>query len=129
MWRALSGALAVKDRLQTRDIMIDATYLRCGSAAETILPCLFHCEVARRVWARSRFPLPAGGFSTNSVWLNFYHLISASKKLPQENEVRLSFPWILWQLWKARNSLSVLNIEGWRTWKFSPKHLRKQRRG
>lgn len=56
------------------------------------------------MWTRSRFPLPAGGFSVNSVWLNFYHLMSVSKKLPQENEARLSFPWILWQILIARNS-------------------------
>ena len=30
--------------------------------------------------------------------------MSVSKKLPQENEAHLSFPWILWQIWKARNS-------------------------
>ncbi|KAF3485909.1 hypothetical protein F2Q69_00055707 [Brassica cretica] len=30
--------------------------------------------------------------------------MSVSKKLPQENEARLSFPWILWQILIARNS-------------------------
>lgn len=105
MWRALSGALAVKSRLQSRGILLDATCSRCGVGAETIFHVLFHCEVAKKVWTRSRFPLPTGGFSTNSVWLNFYHLMSVSKKLPQEHGSCLSFPWILWQLWKARNSL------------------------
>lgn len=104
MWRALSGALAVKTRLQTRGIMLDATCSRCGSCAESICHVLFHCEVAKKVWERARIPLPSGGFSVSSVWLNFYHLFTVRKKLPQENEVRLSFPWILWQLWKARNS-------------------------
>lgn len=84
--------------------MLDSTCSRCGSGAETICHVLFHCEVAKRVWERSRIPLLNGGFSVSSVWLNIYHLFTVSKKLPQENEVRLSFPWILWQLWKARNS-------------------------
>ncbi|CAN7078728.1 unnamed protein product, partial [Brassica oleracea var. botrytis] len=61
-------------------------------------------RVAKKVWTRSGFPMPSGGFSVNSVWLNFYHLMSVSRKLPKENEARLAFPWILWQIWKARNS-------------------------
>ena len=104
MWRALSGALAVKSRLQSRGILLDTTCSRCGLSEETICHVLFHCEVAKKVWTRSGFPMPSGGFSVNSVWLNFYHLMSVSRKLPKENEARLAFPWILWQIWKARNS-------------------------
>lgn len=105
MWRALSGALAVKQGLRSRGIVLDTTCPQCGTAAETICHVLFHCETAKEVWALSQIPLPPGGFALNSVWLNFYHLLSVCKKSPLDSAAVLSFPWILWQLWKARNTL------------------------
>lgn len=103
MWRALSGALAVKQGLKSRGITLDTTCLRCGSAEESICHVLFHCEVAKEAWERSQIPLPPGGFSRSSVWLNFFHLLSVSKRHSSEGSIRLSFPWVLWHIWKARN--------------------------
>lgn len=40
-----------------------------------------------------------------------YHLMSIRKKLPPDNPSRLSFPWILWHLWKARNSLCFKQVQ------------------
>ena len=111
MWRVLSGALAVKERLRSRGILLDTTCPRCGLWEETISHVLFHCEAAKEAWSLSQFPLPPGGFSRSSVWLNFYHLMSVSKKLSPENASRLSFPWILWHIWKARNSFCFEHVQ------------------
>ncbi|KAF3594373.1 hypothetical protein DY000_02024908 [Brassica cretica] len=89
----------------------DMTCPRCGLYAEKISHVLFHCEAAKEAWSLSQTPLPPGGFSMSSVWLNFYHLMSVSKKLPPDNPSRLSFPWILWHLWKARNSLCFEQVQ------------------
>ena len=111
MWRVLSGALAVKERLRSRGILLDTTCPRCGLCEETISHVLFHCEAAKEALSLSQFPLPPGGFSRSSVWLNFYHLMFVSKKLPPENASRLSFPWILWNIWKARNSFCFEQVQ------------------
>lgn len=103
MWRALAGALAVSERLASRGINVETTCKVCQSQPETICHVLFHCPVAKEVWRLSGFPIPAEGFSTNSVFLNFHHLLESCKKRHLPEKTRLVFPWVLWQLWKSRN--------------------------
>lgn len=103
LWRVVSGALAVKDQLRTRGIHIDATCSACLWGPETICHMLFHCENAKAVWNASNFPLPPAGWSSNSVFLNIHYLLSCSHKQNIGPSIRLAFPWILWQIWKARN--------------------------
>lgn len=104
LWRVLSGALAVKERLRSRGMNLDTTCPLCGHHQETICHVLFTCDVAKDTWARAKVPLPPAGFSSNSVLLNLYHLFSISKKQSMGQTERLRFPWVLWHLWKARNS-------------------------
>ncbi|CAD5330779.1 unnamed protein product [Arabidopsis thaliana] len=58
MWKALAGALAVSDRLQSRGIHIDLTCKMCGKETETICHVLFHCHVAKQSWGLSNIPAP-----------------------------------------------------------------------
>lgn len=104
IWRALSGALAVKERLQTRGIQVDATCLGCGHSSESICHVLFQCDKARQTWELANIPLPPAGFSGNSVFLNMFYLLSVMKNNRLEKQTRQAVPWILWQIWKARNS-------------------------
>ncbi|KAG2251355.1 hypothetical protein Bca52824_081491 [Brassica carinata] len=60
-------------------------------------------------WERSSIKLPVAGFSQNSVFLNMYHLLEMSRKSPKDSDT-ISFPLILWHLWKARNSLAFEKI-------------------
>ncbi|CAH2079715.1 unnamed protein product [Thlaspi arvense] len=99
LWKSLGGAL------QSRHIPIDGTCSSCEESIETICHALFECRVAKNVWRLSGFPLPASGFSPTSVFLNVHHLLTASKKSDTAIGIRLAFPWILWHLWKSRNSL------------------------
>ncbi|CAA7042047.1 unnamed protein product [Microthlaspi erraticum] len=109
-WRALSGALAVKERLRSRGIMMDSTCDTCRAGPESICHVLFTCPKAKEVWERSSIPLPPAGFSTNSTFLNLHYLLSCSKNKSINANIRLSFPWILWHLWKSRNALFFEHI-------------------
>ncbi|KAF3583564.1 hypothetical protein F2Q69_00029332 [Brassica cretica] len=104
IWRSLTVALAVKERLQTRGIPIDATCLGCDAASESICHLLFHCDKTRQTWELSNVPLPPARFSRNSVFLNMFHLISVMNNNRLEQKIRQAIPWLLWQIWKARNS-------------------------
>lgn len=110
LWRILSGALAVKQQLCTRGIQIDPTCSICGEAPESICHMLFHCPRAREVWNRSQLPLPPAGFSLSSTFLNIHYLFMCSRNKTLRPEIRLAFPWILWQIWKARNILSFEQV-------------------
>ncbi|RID46976.1 hypothetical protein BRARA_I03610, partial [Brassica rapa] len=110
LWRMNSGALAVKAQLITRGIPLDATCSLCGLSSENICHVLFHCQTAKQVWERSNFPIPQGGWSQNSVFLNLHHLLACSKKKNLGASVRLAFPWILWHIWKARNAFCYENM-------------------
>lgn len=99
----MAGALAVKIQLRSRGLPLDTTCPVCHEGAETICHMLFHCSTAKEVWQASYFLSPPVGWSTNSVFLNIHYLISCSQKQSIGESVRLAFPWILWQIWKARN--------------------------
>ncbi|XP_048634083.1 uncharacterized protein LOC106373132 [Brassica napus] len=104
LWKALSGALAVMDRLRSRGIQVDPMCKVCNNGTETICHLLFTCPMARDVWERASIVLPPGGFSQNSAFLNLYHLLKQMQKKPKDMNVQ-AFPWIIWYLWKSRNGL------------------------
>ncbi|XP_013669306.1 uncharacterized protein LOC106373715 [Brassica napus] len=106
----MSGALAVKQQLRSRGIRIDPTCPVCGYAPESICLMMFPCPKEKEVWAQSQVTLPPGGFSQNSVFLNLHYLIANSGKRDLDPKWRLSFPWILWHVWKARNLLCFEKI-------------------
>lgn len=106
LWRILSGALAVKERLRSRGINIDATCSSCGNGREDINHVLFQCRFARDVWSLSAVPMPPSGSWSNSVFLNLYHLVKCINSKRLAPEAGLVFPWLLWHIWKARNLFS-----------------------
>ena len=110
LWKALSGTLAVTDRLQSRGLDVDTTCRVCNGGIETICHLFFTCPMAKDTWGRASIKLPNAGFSTNFVFLNIYHLLEQSKKFPKDLNIA-SFPWILWHLWKARNGLAFERIQ------------------
>lgn len=101
--RALAEALAVSKKIQSRGIQIDPLCSSCRSEPETVCHVLFHCRIARETWELSAISPPSSGFSANSVFLNFHHLLSCVKR-QEMNTTPLAFPWILWHLWKAKNT-------------------------
>ena len=103
IWRALSGAIVVADKLELRGMSKDMRCQFCGCDKESTNHVLFSCSIARQVWALSDFPCPSGGFESHSEFSNFQYLLSMSTNQDIPEHIRRSFPWILWLLWKNRN--------------------------
>ncbi|CAN7093652.1 unnamed protein product, partial [Brassica rapa subsp. narinosa] len=104
LWRVLSGAVPVKERLNSRGLQLDSRCSLCHGHSESICHLLFSCPFAKEVWNRSGVQLPAAGFSSSSVFLNVYHLICVNGRRSHHKQNRI-FPWVMWQVWKARNIL------------------------
>lgn len=77
----------------------------CGNEGESINHVLFSCTLARQVLAISGFPHPRGGFDEHSVYANLNYLFGVWKNEEDLRSITKSFPWLLWYLWKNRNSL------------------------
>ncbi|KAG7553190.1 Reverse transcriptase zinc-binding domain [Arabidopsis thaliana x Arabidopsis arenosa] len=105
IWKAISGAIPVAERLSTRGMVVDQRCHICGLEGESINHILFTCSLSRQIWALSGLPLPDGGFDPRSIYQNLFHVILMCKNSKVPVEVRRSPPWILWSLWKNRNSL------------------------
>lgn len=101
--------MAVKERLTTRGIQIDTTCSNCSRESESICHMLFVCEKAKEVWDLANIPLPQNGFSRNSVFLNFLHLLKIYNSNEGDPNTRSVFPWLVWEVWKARNALAFDN--------------------
>ncbi|XP_013589702.1 PREDICTED: uncharacterized protein LOC106298169 [Brassica oleracea var. oleracea] len=105
IWRVLSGAVPVAENLISRGMKIDERCWNCGNDMESANHVLFTCPLARLIWALSDFPSPRGGFSDDSIFVNIHYLLRMSLNIRILSQIRRSFPWILWMLWKNRNKL------------------------
>ena len=105
MWKAISGAIPVADKLASRGIHTDQRCQLCGHEGETINHILFVCTLARQIWALSDIPSPENGFGGHSLLHNFHFILILSKSPSILREKRRSIPWILWILWKNRNHI------------------------
>jgi len=105
LWKALSGALPVADRLNRRGMRLDNVCQGCGGSDETINHVLFSCPIARQIWALSDYPSPEFGFDKGSVFSNINHLLINRDNRNWPSLLKKKFPWIIWRIWKNRNSL------------------------
>lgn len=105
LWRAMSGALAVAEKLQSRGLCSDVVCKACGQAPETICHVPFTCPTATEVWRSAHIQSPPASFSQNSVFLNLHFLVACTKRTQSQQSNIRAFPWIMWNLWKNRNAL------------------------
>ncbi|XP_010451797.1 PREDICTED: uncharacterized protein LOC104733977 [Camelina sativa] len=105
LWRMLSGALAVSERLASRGCGGDVCCLRCGFQSETIGHMLFDCPVARQAFALANIPSLNGGFYNEDVEKNWEHLLVVMQDEAVPNAISSVIPWLLWGIWKHRNTL------------------------
>lgn len=67
LWRVLSGAIAVAERIQSRGIPLDSVCKLCGGAVKTIFHMLFVCLIAKCILDFANVLSPPNGFSETSV--------------------------------------------------------------
>ncbi|KAG7569843.1 Ribonuclease H-like superfamily [Arabidopsis thaliana x Arabidopsis arenosa] len=104
LWKASCGALSLGNNLAKRGLLANLNCKRCGER-EDELHIFLNCDFARRIWNSAPvFPqITAGTFQNFHSFLPKALLVSA---LPPIGLVTSPIaPWLLWNLWKARNSL------------------------
>ncbi|CAL9236674.1 unnamed protein product, partial [Arabidopsis halleri] len=57
----------------------------------------------QNVWTITGLPLWSPG-SSISITEQIDHLLDLSEKQDLDKELREAIPWLLWEIWKARNS-------------------------
>lgn len=55
----------------------------------------------------SNFPILEEGFNQISVFENFHYLLRIRKNVEVLLEIRRNFPWILWIVWRNRNTFVI----------------------
>ncbi|CAH2078665.1 unnamed protein product [Thlaspi arvense] len=103
-WRAISGALAVSDRLRTRGINIDTTCHLCQQGTESICHVLFNCPTALHLLSEVDFKLPTNGFSM-SLEENMSYVLDLMEDHSIPLTTRRAIPWFFWNIWKKRNAI------------------------
>ncbi|XP_013674098.1 uncharacterized protein LOC106378528 [Brassica napus] len=103
-WRAVSGALAVAERLTAHGMHVEQTCKLCNQDVETIQHVLFHCSKAQELWREFRLPLDYV-FQDVSLIELFGSCLKFMEASTFNQERRQAIPWILWTIWKNRNSL------------------------
>ena len=111
IWKALRGALPVGTRLEERYIITDPKCKRCGHP-ESITHLFFHCDFAKTVWQTVPFveELDSRGIiELRELW----NYVKTKPCLPPTGITSGHLaPWIMWEIWTARNKLVFSNLRG-----------------
>ena len=110
IWKIFHRALPVGEILRARQINVDGRCKICG-LPETIDHLFLQCSFAKQVW--NLVPVwPSIEYSGTAKLQSEWNNLVARQALPPTGLTAGSIaPWILWQLWKARNSL-MFNDKG-----------------
>lgn len=103
LWKVLSNAIPVAERILSRGIKCDDRCQLCGKEGENVNHLLFQCDMARQTWAHSCIPTPPRGWMERSLFENFAYFLKISKNVSLDLNITRCWPWILWYLWKHRN--------------------------
>lgn len=103
LWRAVSGALAVADRLQSRGMNVDVECKLCHNNAETINHVLFECVMAQELLRNVSFPPPTT--PARDLCDNMKTALELMENNAIPENLRTAIPWVLWTIWKNRNQI------------------------
>ena len=104
VWKTLHGALPVGEQLVARQIKVDGKCKLCG-LPESIDHLFLHCNFAKQVW-KSAPVWPSIDYSGTIELRSEWNSLCSRQNLPPMGlSMGALTPWILWQIWKARNSL------------------------
>ncbi|CAA7058564.1 unnamed protein product [Microthlaspi erraticum] len=104
LWKTLQETLLVGENLLNRGLMDTACCIHCGEL-ETTEHLFFHCPYALAVWSLAPFSITlnlnqiqsfSAALTTSKSWICLPPIGAGSRPL---------FPWIVWAIWKARNTL------------------------
>ena len=104
VWKAIHGAILAGEALRARQINVEGKCKRCN-LPETIDHLFFHCSFAKQVWTSAPV-FPRIEYSESIALRSIWNNLISKKNLPPTGifEGPLA-PWILWQIWIARNKL------------------------
>ncbi|KAG7578550.1 Zinc knuckle CX2CX4HX4C [Arabidopsis thaliana x Arabidopsis arenosa] len=105
LWKAAVGSLPSGEQLLSRGIpAVAASCKRCGNLESTI-HILLHCPFAQRVWSRAPLAASLSGSNILRTKLLLTALKPCKNLPPSGLSLTPIYPWILWNLWIARNQL------------------------
>ncbi|XP_009105597.2 uncharacterized protein LOC103831468 [Brassica rapa] len=103
LWKIFQGALAIGDRLVTRNISTGTGCKTCNNV-ESINHLFLHCDIAYKVWKLAPFSSCIDSrrlLDLNTAWQGLSKLVCLP---PTGISTGPLAPWILWSLWLARNN-------------------------
>ncbi|CAG7896290.1 unnamed protein product [Brassica rapa] len=102
IWKIKHRALPVGNRLEARQITIEAKCIHCDGE-ETINHLFFHCPYAKKVWELILFSGEFTPSPQNNFDVEWKKLLQAVTLPPVGMGICPLAPWILWSIWSARN--------------------------
>lgn len=118
LWRSISGAIPVIDKILTKRVKVDTRCQVCGLKDESINHVLFFCSATRQIWVLTEFFGQRMGSVLNlftQTWPISLHCIYpfSEKKIEIPLQTRRIVPWILWFIWKIKNYLFYESRKFW----------------
>ncbi|KAL9293690.1 hypothetical protein AtEden1_Chr3g0197521 [Arabidopsis thaliana] len=90
---------------------IATTFPRCLAEEETIRHALFNISHSKRIWRLLNIPTLLGHQFTNDAEENLSFLVDTFSNHTLTIRQKLILLWLIWRIWKARNNLSLTNLE------------------
>ncbi|KAG2275937.1 hypothetical protein Bca52824_058492 [Brassica carinata] len=110
LWGAASGGLGVAERLTAHGMHVEITCKLCHQGIETIEQVLFQCTKAQKLW--SEFDLTSGhSFNAGILTELLNECLRLMKDEKIEHTRRRAILWMLWTIWKNRNSLIYAEVQ------------------
>lgn len=105
LWRVSSRAIGTADNLRRRNIHINPFCAHCCTELETSDHVLFSCPQAALVWRMTGLPTSTLCDPRQVIEEKLRMLFKLHKDPGLERSLALLPFWVMWRMWKSRNSL------------------------